>query len=82
LIATGLLPRGRPDNVFIVKRGTIFVPPTVTNLPGVTRETVIELALEEKIPVREEFFGVPMLYAADECFITGTGCGDRPDRRD
>jgi len=61
------------------------VPPTVTNLPGVTRETVIELALEEKIPVREEFFGVPTLYAADECFITGTAAEIAPvvevDRR-
>jgi branched-chain amino acid aminotransferase len=85
LDSNGFVAEGTADNVFILKRGTIFVPPTVTNLPGVTRETVIELALEEKIPVREEFFGVPMLYAADECFITGTAAEIAPiveiDRR-
>ncbi|MCS7198033.1 MAG: branched-chain-amino-acid transaminase [Candidatus Bipolaricaulota bacterium] len=81
----GFVAEGTADNVFIVKKGTIFVPPTVTNLPGITRETVIELALKEKIPVREEFFGVSALYAADECFITGTAAEIAPiieiDRR-
>lgn len=78
LDSNGFVAEGTADNVFIVKNGTIFVPPTVTNLPGITREVVIELALKEKIPVREEFFGVPMLYAADECFITGTAAEIAP----
>ncbi len=85
LDSNGFVAEGTADNVFIVKGRKIFVPPTVTNLPGVTRETVIELAQQEKIPVREEFFGVPMLYAADECFITGTAAEIAPiveiDRR-
>ncbi len=85
LDGNGFVAEGTADNVFIVKGGKIFVPPIVTNLPGITRETVIELALQEKIPVREEFFGVPMLYAADECFITGTAAEIAPiveiDRR-
>lgn len=85
LDSNGFVAEGTADNVFIVKGGKIFVPPIVTNLPGITRETVIELALREKIPVREEFFGVPMLYAADECFITGTAAEIAPiveiDRR-
>jgi branched-chain amino acid aminotransferase len=85
LDSNGFVAEGTADNVFIAKNGKIFVPPTVTNLPGVTRETVIELAQQEKIPVREEFFGVPALYAADECFITGTAAEIAPivevDRR-
>lgn len=78
LDSNGFVAEGTADNVFIVKNGTIFVPPTVTNLPGITRETVIELASKEQIPVREEFFGVPALYAADECFITGTAAEIAP----
>ncbi len=78
LDSNGFVAEGTADNVFIVKGGKIFVPPTMTNLPGITRETVIELAQQEGIPVREEFFGVPMLYAADECFITGTAAEIAP----
>lgn len=78
LDGNGFVAEGTADNVFIVKGRKLFVPPTVTNLPGITRETVIELALEEKIPVREEFFGVSALYMADECFITGTAAEIAP----
>ncbi len=78
LDSNGFVAEGTADNVFIVKDGKIFVPPTVTNLPGITRETVIELAQQEKIPVREEFFGISALYMADECFITGTAAEIAP----
>lgn len=78
LDSNGFVAEGTADNVFIVKGGKIFVPPTVTNLPGITRETVIELAHQEKIPVREEFFGISALYMADECFITGTAAEIAP----
>lgn len=78
LDGNGFVAEGTADNVFIIKGGKIFVPPTVTNLPGITRETVIELAQQEKIPVREEFFGIAALYMADECFITGTAAEIAP----
>jgi len=61
------------DNIFIVKDGTLITPPVwVGILRGITRDVVIHLAQEEKIPVREEVFTPAELYASDECFLTGT----------
>ncbi|MCS6937256.1 MAG: branched-chain-amino-acid transaminase [Candidatus Bipolaricaulota bacterium] len=74
----GFVAEGTADNIFIVKRGQLLTPPTVACLPGITRETVIELAQQEKIPVREEFFTLSALYSADECFVTGTAAEIAP----
>jgi branched-chain amino acid aminotransferase len=74
----GFVAEGSADNVFIVKRGRLLTPPTVACLPGITRETAIELARSEKIPVSEEFFTLSALYGADECFITGTAAEIAP----
>jgi branched-chain amino acid aminotransferase len=74
----GFVAEGSADNVFIVKRGQLSTPPTVACLPGITRETVIELARTEKILVNEEFFTLSALYSADECFITGTAAEIAP----
>lgn len=61
------------DNIFIVRDGVLFTPPTDAGaLEGITREAVIELARQAGLEVRE----VPMtkhdVYIADECFLTGT----------
>lgn len=81
----GFVAEGSAENVFIVRRGKLLTPPTVACLPGITRETAIELARSEKIPVSEEFFTLSALYGADECFITGTAAELAPvieiDRR-
>ena len=61
------------DNVFIVKRGELLTPPISAGaLAGVTRETVIELARELGISVREPELTRYDIYTADECFLTGT----------
>lgn len=74
----GFVAEGSADNIFIIKRGKIFTPPTVACLPGITRETVIELARAESITVSEEFFTLHALYTAAECFITGTAAEIAP----
>ncbi len=61
------------DNVFLVKGGVLLTPPIDAGiLEGITRNTVIDLAHEAKIEVRE----IPLtrydLYTSDECFLTGT----------
>jgi len=68
----GNVAEGTAENVFIVKEGVLYTPPVTTNLPGITRATIIELAHEANYPVKEEFFGVAQLYMADEVFLTGT----------
>jgi len=61
------------DNIFIVKDGKLYTPPVWAGaLKGITRDTVIELAQEDGIPVAEELFALHDVYTADECFLTGT----------
>lgn len=61
------------DNIFIVKNGVLKTPsPESGILKGVTRGVVIELAQEAQIPVQEVPLTRHDLFAADECFLTGT----------
>lgn len=62
------------DNIFLVKNGVVKTPPTHScGLEGITRATVIELAKGASIPMVEEMITQYDIYAADECFLTGTG---------
>lgn len=74
----GFVAEGTADNVFMVKRGVLYTPPVTTNLPGITRAAIIELAREAKYEVLEEHFGVAQLYTADEAFLTGTAAEVMP----
>lgn len=61
------------DNIFIVKHGTLITPPSDAGiLEGITRNTVIELAAQEKIPLAEKTLVRHDIYVADECFLTGS----------
>ena len=62
----------RTCNIFMVKRGTLFTPPAYGILDGVTRRTVIELALVSKIPFSEQVISRHDLFNADEAFLTYT----------
>jgi branched-chain amino acid aminotransferase len=61
------------DNIFLVKRGVLRTPPIYAGiLEGVTRNAVIELAKTANIVVQEITLTRHDVYAADECFLTGT----------
>ena len=68
----GYVSEASADNFFIVQNHSVMTPPTSTNLPGVTRETALELA--EKLGIRavEKPFTLYDVWAASEAFITGT----------
>src|SRR5439155_1453982 len=60
----GYVSEASAENVFIVRNHTIVTPFTSTNLPGVTRETVLELAPSLHLEAKEQFFtryGIPVL---------------------
>lgn len=59
------------DNIFIVKRGVLSTP-SQGRLQGITRDTVMALAKNSKIPTEERFITRHEVYTADECFLTGT----------
>jgi branched-chain amino acid aminotransferase len=61
------------DNIFIVKNGTLFTPPKDAGiLEGITRNAVMDLAREAKIPVEERAMTRHDVFVADECFLTGS----------
>jgi branched-chain amino acid aminotransferase len=76
----GYVAEATSANVFCVHRGVLRTPPTTAALPGITRDTVLELAAEAGIPTVIEHFGIGDLYVADEAFLTGTGAGIVPIR--
>jgi branched-chain amino acid aminotransferase len=61
------------DNIFLVRDGVLLTPPLDAGiLEGITRDAIIELAGEAGIPIKEMALTRHDVYAADECFLTGT----------
>lgn len=59
-------------NAFAVVAGTLWTPPLGRVLPGITRDSVLALARDEGIPVREERLPLDVFTSADEAFLTST----------
>src|SRR5262249_55578847 len=68
------------DNVFILNEHGCFTPPTTTNLKGITRETIIELARDMGIGVTEARFALVDVWTAHEVWMCGTGAEVIPVR--
>ena len=61
------------DNIFIVFEGKIYTPPTSNgSLPGITRQTVVEVAERLGYELVEKPMTRYDVWVADECFLTGT----------
>jgi branched-chain amino acid aminotransferase len=79
LNSEGFVAECTGDNVFLVKDEVLLTPPTSAGiLHGVTRGAVMELARQEGWEVREELFTLFTVFAADECFLTGTAAEIAP----
>jgi branched-chain amino acid aminotransferase len=77
----GLLSEGSGQNVFLVHRGVIYTTPANgTLLPGITRDSIIKLARDAGLEVREQMLPREMLYSVDEVFLTGTASEVTPVR--
>jgi len=73
LNADGNVAECTGDNIFIVTDGALTTPPPDAGiLIGITRKVVIHLAGKLGIEVSEADITPEDLYAADECFLTGT----------
>ena len=59
-------------NIFMVKHGTVVTPHADHCLPGITRQTVMDLCRALSIPLEERRVSLAEFYAADEAFTTGT----------
>ena len=61
------------DNIFLVSKGVLLTPPIDAGiLEGVTRNAVIELAVESGLEVQQIPLSKHDVYIADECFLTGS----------
>ena len=82
----GHVSEGTGENIFIVKDNELVTPPYSSSiLKGITRDTVIHLARDLGINIRERLITRFELYQADESFLTGTAAEIAPiievDRR-
>ncbi len=69
----GYVAEGSADNVFILRKGVLLTPPGyIGALEGITRNAIVDLALDMGYEVKEEPFTRHDVYTADEVFLTGT----------
>lgn len=76
----GYVSEGSGENIFMVRDGILKTTPLTSILEGITRNSIIQIAADKKIPVVEERFTRDELYIADEAFFTGTAAEVTPMR--
>lgn len=77
----GYVSEGSGENIFLVNGGKLITPPLGASiLPGITRDSVIEIAREMGIEIVETNIQRSALYLADELFFTGTAAEITPIR--
>jgi len=74
----GYVSEGSGDNIFVVKNGIVYTPPTLNNLRGITRAVALEICQSMGITTIEQNLGYYDLYSADEVFVTGTAAEVAP----
>jgi branched-chain amino acid aminotransferase len=73
LESNGYLAEGVGENVFIVKNGELYTPPSSTGaLSGITAEVIVNIAAKLGIKLTVTNLTPFMLFTADEAFFTGT----------
>ncbi|MFL6369728.1 MAG: branched-chain amino acid transaminase [Nitrososphaeraceae archaeon] len=79
LNVNGMVVEASAENIFIVKYGCLITPPITSGaLDGITRDSILTLAREHKIPCEIRDFSRNELYLADELFLTGTAAEVKP----
>src|SRR5437868_514341 len=81
LDVNGYVSEGSGENIFIVRNGVLQTAPLGNSvLPGITRDSVLQIARDLNIPVLEQMIPREMLYLADEAFFSGTAAEVTPIR--
>jgi len=74
----GFVAEGSGENVFLVKDGVLYTPPTTNTLDGITRRVLIDIAHRANIEVVVGNLTMYDLYMADEVFFASTAGGAVP----
>src|SRR5207237_4671374 len=81
LTPEGFVADGSGENIFVVRDGVIYTPDLATGiLPGITRDTVTQIAQDLGYSVVEKAIIRSDLYLADEVFMCGTAAEVTPLR--
>jgi branched-chain amino acid aminotransferase len=81
LTPEGTVADGSGENIFVVRDGVIYTPDLATGiLPGITRDTITQIAQDLGHTVLEKALIRSDLYLADEVFMTGTAAEVTPLR--
>jgi branched-chain amino acid aminotransferase len=76
----GYVAEGSGENIFIVRNGILYTPDLTSALEGITRDTILRLAADAGLEVREKRITRDEVYVADEVFFTGTAAEVTPIR--
>ena len=76
----GYVSEGSGENIFIVRHGCLKTTPLTSILEGITRDSVMTIAKDLGIELKEERFTRDELYISDEAFFTGTAAEITPIR--
>jgi len=76
----GYVSEASGENIFIAREGALKTTPLTSILEGITRNSIIEIAYDEGITIKEERFTRDELYIADEAFLSGTAAEVTPIR--
>jgi branched-chain amino acid aminotransferase len=76
----GYVSEGSGENFFLLQDGVLFTPELTSSLAGITRSTILTLAAEMGLEVREKPLTRDEVYIADEAFFTGTAAEVTPIR--
>lgn len=74
----GFVAEGSGECIFIVRNGELITPPHDNSLESITQDTVIKIANDLGIKVRERRITRDEIYIADEAFFTGTAAEITP----
>lgn len=79
LDAAGYVAEGSGENIFMVRNGVIYTPPSNCSiLPGITRHAVFQITRDLGLRVEKHLIQREALYIADELFFTGTAAEITP----
>lgn len=76
----GFVAEGSGENLFIVRNGILYTPETTSALEGITRDTILTIAKEQGLEVKEKRITRDEVYVADEAFFTGSAAEVTPIR--
>jgi branched-chain amino acid aminotransferase len=76
----GFAAEGSGENLFIVRNGKLYTPETTSALEGITRDTLMTIAVQQGLSVEVKRITRDEVYIADEAFFTGSAAEVTPIR--